>query len=207
MDFMTTESLTPTTIELPPDWVVAEMPPGYSNRVEEIRRLTADLRDMGRFGRLLSAVGAPLGEAVRDLFASLGFESELTAGPTCSSVSAKLDGRNRLLLHVSNENQVIQKKSPELAHVFQMLHETSEEHDHVALITNPEPAKALAERGEALTPEALAFLARMGASHVASTTLFRLWKLSLDDAERARQYARRLHSHEGGGFLLPATLI
>ena len=35
-------------------------------------------------------------------------------------------------------------------------------------------------------------------------TLFALWKLSLDEPDRAREQVVRLHAHEGGAFELPA---
>jgi hypothetical protein len=192
------------TMAFGPDWVVAEMPPGYRNRVAEIQRLTADLQDMSRFGRLLCEVGAPLCEALRDLFTSLKFEAELIPG----GVAVKLDGRSRLLFHVSGDEQVVQKKSPEIAQVFQILHELADEHDRVVFVTNSEPARRPAERGAALAPDALAFLSRMGAGHVTAPTLFTLWKLSLQEPDRAREQVQRLHDHDGGTFQLPpSTLI
>ena len=194
-------------MELGSDWVVAEMPPGYQTRVAEIRRLTADLQEMSRFGRLLCEVGARLGEAVRDVFASLKFEAELIPGPVCTGVAVKLDGRSRLLLHVSWNEQIVEKKSPEIAHVFQMLHELAGEHDRVVLVTNSEPATRPAGRAEALAADALAFLSRMGASHVAAPTLFALWKLSLQEPDRAREQVQRLHAHTGGTFQLPSSAL
>jgi hypothetical protein len=190
-----------------PDWVVAEMPPGYRNRVAEIQRLTADLQEMSRFGHLLCEVGAPLAESVRDLFMSLRFEAELIPGPVCTGVVVRLDGSSRLLLHVSGDEQVVQKKSPEIGHVFQMLHELADEHDHVVFVTNSEPSKPPAGRGEALAPDALAFISRMGASHVAAPTLFTLWKLSLQEPDRARGQVQRLHDHDGGTFQLPPSVL
>lgn len=195
------------TLDLAPDWVVAEMPPGYQNRVAEIQRLTADLQAMGRFGRLLSEVGAPLGEVVRDLFAALRFEAEVLPGAVCTGVAVRLDGRGRLLLHVSGDSQVVQKKSPEVAHVFQMLHELANDHDHVVFVTNSEADKRPAARGEALAPDALTFLSRMGASHVTGPTLFTLWKLSLQEPDRAREQVLRLLAHEGGTFQLPLSAL
>ena len=190
-----------------PSWVVAEMPPGYQNRVMEIQRLTVDLQEMGQFGRLLYEVGAELGEVVRAVFAALKFETDVVAGPVSSGVAVRLDAQRRLLLHPSGATEAIQKKGPEVAHVFQMMHEAAEDADRVVLITNTEPAKRPADRAAAITPEALAFLVRMGASHLAASTLFALWKLSLVDPVRARAQVERLYAHAAGTFDLPVAAV
>ena len=62
-----------------PDWVLAEMPAGYQNRLSEIQRLIADLHEMGRFARLVYEVGPALAEAMRDIFAALKLETERTS--------------------------------------------------------------------------------------------------------------------------------
>jgi hypothetical protein len=183
------------------------MPPGYANRLAEIQRLTADLQSMGRFGRLLCDVGVPLADITRELFASVGFDAELIPGEGYAGVLVKLDGHSRLLLHVSGETQTVQKKSPEVAHVFRMLQELGTEQDRVALVTNVESAKPPTERGEALAADALALVNRMGASHVTAPTLFTLWKLSLMEPDRARQQVRRLHSQDAGTFEIPASAL
>src|SRR6476661_2032203 len=120
-----------TTVEIGPDWVVAEMPPGYQNRVREIQMLMADLEAMSRFGRLLTETGARLGEAVRDVFASLRYETPITADATSTDLVVGLESGRRLLIHVAGDGQVVQKKSPEIARVFQVLQEVAEESDHV----------------------------------------------------------------------------
>jgi hypothetical protein len=190
-----------------PDWVVAEMPPGYQNRLVEIQRLAADLQDMGRFARLLCAVGPPLGEAVRDVFTALKFDTELVPANSTSNVTVRLDGNRRLLLIPSATTEAVQKKSPEVAQVFQMLQDVAEEPDRVVLVTNVDPDTRPADRPAAVTPDALAFLVRMGARHVAGSTLFNLWKLSHEGLDRAREQVERLHAHDAGTFELPASAL
>ena len=85
-----------------PDWVVAEMPPGYQTRIAEIRRLSEELEGMSRFARLLWAIGPDLRESVRDVFDALKFEAELTNTADGAPVAVQLDGRHRLLLHVQH---------------------------------------------------------------------------------------------------------
>jgi hypothetical protein len=193
------------TIDLGPDWMVTEMPPGYGTRLAEIQRLTAELHLMTRFGRLLYEVGPRLGEAIAAMFSGLGFAREVLAESGGTALVVRVDNWNRLLLHVSGDDQVIQRKSPEIARVFQLLHEVADDHDRVVFVTNSEPGVRPADRHEAVTPEAQEFLNRLGASHVTAATLFALWKLSLEETERAREQVQKLHRHTGGTFELPPS--
>jgi hypothetical protein len=192
------------SISMAPDWVPAEMPPGYRTRLEEIQRLSADLQAMDPFARLLWAAGPPLTDAVRDAVLALGFEAALTPGPAASGIIVKLSA-GRLLLHVAPDAGIIRKKSPELAHVFQMMQELAEDADRVVLVANSDPATRPADRAEGIEPDAVAFLRRMGANFLASSTLFRLWMLSLHDQKRARDHVERLHAQDGGIFLPPPS--
>jgi len=191
-----------------PEWVVEEMPPGYQNRVAEIQRLAADLQDMGRFGRLLWQVGPELNEAVRDVFVALKFDTDWARGSAESGVAVKLEGNRRLLLYASAATETIHKKSVELARVFQVLHEVAEDSDRVVLVTNSDPGTKPGARAEAMTPEALNFLVRMGASHLPATTLFTLWKLSLQNPDRAHAQVEKLYAHAAAGtFELPVSAL
>lgn len=190
-------------IELGPEWVVAEMPPGYQNRLREIQMLMADLEVMGRFSRLLTATGGRLADVVQAVFAALPLDTAAVDGDR-ATVAVTLPGHGRLLVHVSEEAAVVQKKGEEIAHVFHLLHEVADDRDRVVLLTNTEPTTPPAGRGQAVTAEAAAFLARLGVSHVTAPTLFSLWKLSLQEPERAREQVLRLHAHDGGSFELPA---
>lgn len=195
----------PPTIQLGPDWVAAEMPPGYQNRVEEIRRLVADLEYMGQFGRLLWEVGARLALSTCEVFRALRYESQVLDEAGSATVVVQLDARRRLLLHVSDAVAPVQKKSPELAQVFRLLHEVAGDDDHVALVTNSEGMKRPADRADALAADAATFVGRMGVSHVSAATLFALWKLSLQEPDRARAQVERLYSHDGGPWSVPST--
>jgi hypothetical protein len=183
-----------------PDWVIPEMPPGYQNRVAEIQRLTADLESMGRFGRLLWEVGPGLSEVVLDLLLTLKFEAAALGGPVPSAIGVRLDARRRLVLQVSASEEPVQKKSPDLTHVFQLLQEFGEDGDRVVLVTNSDPSTRPADRAASITPEALAFLSRMGAGHLTAPSLFAIWKLALQEPERARAQVERLHAQDGGTF-------
>jgi len=189
-------------LSMAPDWVAAEMPPGYHTRLGEIERLSADLRAMDPFGRLLWAAGRPLAEAVRDAFLALKFEAEFTPEPEGTGIAVNVDA-GRLLLHVAPSVGVIRKKDASLAHGFQMLHELAEPNDRVVLVANSDPATRPLDRAAGIEPDAVALLRRMGVNFLASPTLFRLWILSLHDAERGRSYVQRLHEQDGGIFHPP----
>ncbi len=188
-----------------PDWVIAEMPPGYQNRVAEIQRLSDELRDLERFGRLLWCVGENLTDAVRSTFAAFGFEAEPPPGSPGTSLTVKLDGGRRLLLAVSPADGVVQKKSQAVADAFQLVREIAGGADRVALVANSDPDVQPADRREAASPDALDLLSRLGVNLVAGQTVFALWRLSLQDRDRARAYAVRLHEQDGGAFVLPST--
>jgi hypothetical protein len=186
-----------------PDWLVGEMPPGYETRLIEIQRLSADLAEMERFGRLLWQVGHDLAQSIGDAFVALGFGAEETAD-SGDSLIVRLGDRRRLLLHVSTITAPIQKRSPDLTRMFQLLNETAEPTDRVVLVTNASPQLKPAERPTPVGPEALDLLQRLGANVLTGPAVFTLWRLSLDDKERARKIVERLHEQDGGLFQVPA---
>jgi len=190
--------------ELPngPDWLAAEMPPGYRNRLEEMERLARDLEAMGRFGRLLHAVGPELRDAVFDAFLTLEFD----AAPARNDIVVSLAPTRRLLIHVSASERPIKRRDAELAQVFQMLHEQGGDGDRVILVANPDPATRPADRARGIEADALDLLERLGVNFLASPILFALWSLSLQDRAHARSYVERLHEQDGGVFAAPALL-
>jgi hypothetical protein len=196
----------PLTIDLGPEWMVGEMPPGYGTRLAEIQRLTAELHGMSRLGRLLYEVGPRLADAIGEMCAGLGCDAEMLAGSNGTALAVRVDNWNRLLLHVSSDDQPVQRKSPEIGRVFQLLHEIADDHDRVALVTNSEPALRPADRCDPLTPEARDFLGRLGVIHVTAMTLFGVWKLSLEETERAREQMQKLQRHTAGTFELPVSV-
>jgi len=189
-------------IELGPDWLAAELPPGYNTRLLEIQRLSEELRAMGQFGRLLWTVGDELNQAVREAFVALKFDVVSTPGAPPSSTVVNLDGHRRLLLHVSASGESIEKKGPDLAHVFQMLHEVAGDNDRIVLVANCDPTTRPADRRDPIEPDAMKLLRRLGANVLLAPTLFALWTLSLQDRDRARAWVERLHAQDGGAFEL-----
>src|SRR5262245_51516001 len=80
-----------------PAWLSEEMPPGYANRLAEIQRLSAELQEMERFGRLLWQAGDALSDAVQEAFAAMGMDAEIIPGSPVASVRVRFDTDRRLL--------------------------------------------------------------------------------------------------------------
>jgi hypothetical protein len=189
--------------ESEPEWLAGDMPPGYQTRLAEIERLSAELRAMDQFGRLMWDIGDPLERAVRNVFHSLRLEPEPPLTSETSQVTVRLDGGRRLLLHVSDAETTIQKAGPALERVFHLVHKYAGESDRVVLVANVDRLRRPAERSEPLAPDALALLKRLGANFVPAPHLFALWTVGLQDGQRARTHVDRLHAQDGGPFAAP----
>jgi len=183
-----------------PEWITAEMPPGYQTRLLEIQRLSADLHAMDSIGRVLWETGEPLRDAVGAVFGALKCEVDATAG-TAGPIAVKLGESGRLLVVVSGAAGPIQKTNEELAQAFQAVQFAAVD-DRVVLVVNNDPATPPAERPDPVLPDALGVLHRMGVDVVTTATLLRLWRLSLEDQEKARQALERLHAQDGGPFVI-----
>jgi len=184
-----------------PDWMVAEMPPGYQTRLLEIERLSADLQAMDGIGYVLWETGKALRDAVGTLFAALKCEVDPTPGDT-GVIAVGLGGSRRLLLIVSGGGSPIQKTNEELARSFQAV-QFAGANDRVVLVVNNHAATPPADRPDPILPDALGILQRMGVDVLTTVSLFRLWRLSLEDQQKARKTLDRLHAQDGGQFLLP----
>lgn len=188
-----------------PDWLVAEMPPGYKNRLDEVERLTKDVQAMWRFGRLLWATGPALSDTVRDVFAQLKLPVEPLASGSSTLHAVRLDGQRRLLLAAATSPEVVERKSHDVAEAFRMLQEFGGEHDRAVLIANPHSTIAPAARPEGIAPDALAILKRLGVNVLYGPSVFQVWTLALQDPERASRLVDRLHEQDGGVFPVRGT--
>jgi len=185
-----------------PGWMVGEMPPGYQTRLLEIERLSADLHAMDGIGCVLWETGDALADAVGALFAALKCEADPAPGDQ-GAIAVGLGGSRRLLLVVSGGGSPIQKTNEELARSFQAL-QFAGANDRVVLVANSHPAAPPEDRPEPILPDALGVLQRMGVNVLTTVTLFRLWRLSLEDQQKVRKALDCLHAQDGGQFLLPA---
>ena len=88
-----------------------------------------------------------------------------------------------------------------------MLHEIVEDADRVVLVTNTGPERELGDQADAMTPEAIAFLGRLGVIRLRAPTLVALWKVSLEDLARARTQVECQYAHVAGTFEIPASAL
>ena len=188
-----------------PEWLAAEMPPGYQNRLAEIRRLSDELQAMDRFGRLLWQAGEPLAGALSDALAAMGLDPELVASLPVPCVRVKLDAHRRLLLQAASATKTLKKNDPELAQLFRLVQEVAEETDRVALVANGDPQIPPADRPETVGAEALALVNRLGVNVLSGSVMFSIWSISQQEKERARGCLDRLHAQDGGAFTIPAS--
>ena len=143
-----------TQLDPVPEWVIAEMPPGYRTRLLEIERLSADLHAMDGIGRVLWATGERLVDAVAALFGALKCEVDAAPG---RPVFVNLGESRRLLLLVSAAAGPIEKTHEELAGAFQAM-QFAGPADRVVFVANNVAATPPAERPEPVAPDALAVL-------------------------------------------------
>jgi hypothetical protein len=172
-----------------PEWMAAEMPPGYQTRLLELQRLSTDLDAMDRIGRVLWETGEPLREAVTAVFEALKCEVDVTPG-TVGPITVRAAGP-------------IEKTNQELAQAFQAV-QFAAQSDRVVFVVNNDPTTTPADRPDPFLPDALGVLQRMGVDVVTTATLFKLWRLWLEDQQKARKVLERLHSLDGGAFVLPS---
>ena len=193
---------THTALTKAPEWLSAEMPPGYQTRLWEIKRLEADLDAMDRIGRVLWGTGEPLRDAVDALFNALKCEVDATLGSTGPLV-VKLGESRRLLLVVSGSVNPIKKTDEELAQAFRAV-QLASANDRAVFVANNDPATPPADRPDPVLPDALGVLQRMGVAVVTAATLFRLWRLWHEDQQKAQKALDRLHTQDGGLFTIPS---
>jgi hypothetical protein len=185
-----------------PEWMAAEMPPGYQTRLLELQRLSTDLDAMDRIGHVLWETGEPLRDAVTALFEALKCEVDVTSG-TVGPITVKLGDSRRLLLMISAAAGPIEKTNQELAQAFQAV-QFAAQSDRVVFVVNNDPTTPPTDRPDPFLPGALGVLQRMGVDVLTTATLFKLWRLWLEDQQKARKALERLHAQDGGQFVLPS---
>lgn len=197
---MTPRAQIPTTQV--PEWVVAEMPPGYQTRLVEIERLVSELREMDAIARVLYEAGEPLKDGVRAVFGAIKCESE-PAPEAPWALAVRLDAARRLLVYVPGAETALQKTSEALTHAFQLV-QVAGERDRVVLVVNNDPATPPVQRPDPAHADALHVLQRMGVNLATTGSLVALWRLSFTDQQRVRTLLDRLHAQDGGAFVVSA---
>jgi len=181
-----------------PGWMPAEMPPGYRTRLLEIERLSADLHAMDAIGQVLWTAGEPLKDAVARLFAELKCRVEDSGGAE-GPIAVTLGPSQRLLVLVSHDPGPIHKTHEAMTRAFQAV-QFADANDRVVFLAQGDAATPPADRPDPVLPDARDLLERMGVEVVTTTEIFRLWRLWLEDQQKARRALERLHAEEGGAF-------
>src|SRR4029079_4927573 len=128
-----------------------------------IQRLTAELQEMDRFGRIMLETGPRLAQSVAGLFVDLKYD--VAPFSDASTIAIKMEGKRRLVICASEEIAPIGRKSPDVARVFSAVQD-AEPTDRVVLVANVEPMTPPAARADAVTSDGIDVLQRLGVNIV-----------------------------------------
>jgi hypothetical protein len=185
-----------------PAWVTSELPDQYADIARQMAALKEQARAYEGVAGVLWQRGSALTSSVRDLFVALGFfETELAEYGAHCDLRVHLGNDKRLLVEVASEPQSLDRRSPHISRILQVLQEEAGERDRVVLVANVFPEVAPAERRmEPVTGDALRLIQGLGANLVPTSALFGLWKQSLQDPQRGKNSVMNLHAMDGGIF-------
>jgi hypothetical protein len=146
-------------------------------------------------------MGPGLVEAVRDLFVSLELVTEVTGSGTSYDLRVELDATRRLLVQVIGGAERLDRRSPQIARILRTLQEDATGGDRVVLAGNLFCTMPVESRpDEQIAADALRLIQGLGANFVPTSTLFGIWKSSLDSLPEARRRIANLHAMDGGIF-------
>ena len=198
-----------------PAWVVAMMPDQRRAEIlekitqlrEEAERLQGQSQQMEPMGRLLWQAGQPLQHAVCRVFVAAGFEAFPAAVEAPYDVIVTLGDGKRLLVEVTSLEGPVTKTSPKVRQTFEAAQDGADSNDRIIIATNAYRERPVSDREEVdpFNSDALMILTGLGVVVVTTTTLYRIWCLSRESPEAAREYLLRLHSAPPGIFALDAT--
>lgn len=185
-----------------PEWVAAELPEQYADIARQMAALKEQARAYEGVAGVLWQRGSALTSSVRDLFVALGFfETELAEYGAHCDLRVHLGNERRLLIEVVSEQESLDRRSPHIGRILQVLQEEAGERDRVVLVANvfPEVAPG-ARRIEPVTGDALRLIQGLGANLVPTSALFGIWKQSLQDPQKGKTSVMNLHAMDGGIF-------
>jgi hypothetical protein len=184
-----------------PAWIAAELPPEYGEIARKIDALRQEARYYERLADILWCEGEPLKEAVRAVFDALEFKSVLPDASATYDLAIELEPQKRLLVQVVAGVSPFDKRSPEIVRALRVIQEEAGAGDRVVFVANIPCDKPTAMRQEVpATPDALRLIQGLGANLIATSTLFGLWRYSLQDRAAARKSIHLLHALDGGIF-------
>jgi hypothetical protein len=190
-----------TRSDVQPEWVTAELPEQYADIARQMAALKEQARAYEGVAGVLWQRGSALTSAVRDLFVALGFETELAEYGAHCDMRVNLGNSRRLLVEVVSEAQTLDRRSPHISRILKVLQEDAGERDRVVLAANVFPDVApSARRGDPVATDAMRLIQGLGANLVPTSTLFGIWKQSLQDAQQAKSSVMNLYAMDGGIF-------
>jgi hypothetical protein len=185
-----------------PEWVAAELPDQYADIARQMAALKEQARAYEGVAGVLWQRGSALTSSVRDLFVALGFfETELAEYGAHCDLRVHLGNDRRLLVEVVSEQESLDRRSPHISRILQVLQEEAGERDRVVIVANifPDVAPA-ARRMEPVTADALRLIQGLGANLVPTSALFGIWKQSLKDPQQGKSSVMNLYAMDGGIF-------
>jgi hypothetical protein len=191
-----------TRSEVQPEWVTGELPPQYAEVARQIAALREQVQQYETVAGVLWRTGPPLTSAVRDLFSALQFSGEEMHSDANYDLQVDLEAGRRMLVEVvSSPDQGIDRRSPHIARILRALQEDAGEKDRVVLAANVYSGQPLsARRQDPVTADAMRLIQGLGANFIPTSTLFGIWKASLQDLPQARKSIMNLYSMDGGIF-------
>lgn len=184
-----------------PGWITSELPPRYGELAAQIAALQSEARTYEDIAAVLWQTGAPLTQAVRQLFGALQLEAVPADSGVNYDLCVHIEGGRRLLVSVAGSTDGIDRRAPVIGRVLSTLQQDAGELDRVVVVSNAYCDTPLSSRREEpVTNDALKLIRGLGANVVASATLFGIWRYSFKDPQGAKKSLMNLHTQEGGIF-------
>lgn len=183
-----------------PIWAMDELPAPYREVMTRMAELRAEARKYEELAAVLWTTGATLAHATQALFTEMKFETNLEEGQAGWQLTVPLDGQRRLLFEIVGQPSAIDRKAPSITELLQLLQERAGEQDRLVLAVNAWCDTPPDRRSDAVTPDAVKLVNRLGTNVVTTSTLFNIWKYSLTDPDGARKTLNQLYAQEGGVF-------
>jgi hypothetical protein len=184
-----------------PEWIAAELPPQYAEIANQIAALKQQARKYEGVAGALWQRGPALVDAVRELFAALQYGTETAPESANYHIRVDLDEGRHLLVEVVDGDAPLDRRSPQIAKILRTLQEDAGERDRVILASNLFSDQPLRNRpDEHVAPDAMRLIQGLRANIVPTSTLFGIWKSSLEDLAEARKRVMTIYTLDGGIF-------
>jgi hypothetical protein len=145
--------------------------------------------------------GPALVAAVRELFAALQYGTETAPESANYHIRVDLEEGRHLLVEVVDGDAPLDRRSPQIAKILRTLQEDAGERDRVILASNLFSDLPLTNRPEEhVAPDAMRLIQGLRANIVPTSTLFGIWKSSLEDLAEARKRVMTIYTMDGGIF-------